>query len=343
MKKNLLTTTALFALLTSTAIADNHTTLSTDVNASTQTGVEVSSDGVDANTNLDADLKLNADTNVGSENEAPIVTTDSNGDTTIDTTIVTSSVTAAMASSTATKMTMSGEAVLASNLLGKQVYTSADADAESVGDINDVVMDQNGNTEWVIVGVGGFLGMGEKEVALSIEQVDWVERDGERVVITNMTKAQLEAAAEFNRDALNDDDKYQPFQFSWTDEGKKRLDMLKSWDWEHSSMMQVAYEDLSADALIGTRVKDPNNDDIGEVGDVLLTEKGEVTAYIVDVGGFLGLGEKPVALSNSRIHIYQDADANLMVRSDFTKAELENSTTYDAEAYKADPDAYIIK
>ncbi|GLQ15938.1 PRC-barrel domain-containing protein [Maritalea porphyrae] len=336
MKKNLLTTTALFALLTSSAIADNNT-VSTDLNSSTQTDVEVSSDNTNASSNLDVE------TSVSSEVETPSIATDSNGDAKIDNAVVTSSVSAAMASSTETKLTMSGQAVLASNLLGKKVYTSADADAKSVGDINDVVMDQNGNAEWVIVGVGGFLGMGEKEVALSIEQVDWVERDGERVVITNMTKAQLEAAAEFNRDALNDDDKYQPFQFSWTEEGKKRLDVLKSWDWEHSNMMQVAYEDLSADALIGTRVKDPNNDDIGEIGDVLLTEKGEVTAYIVDVGGFLGLGEKPVALSNSRIHIYQDADANLMVRSDFTKAELENSTTYDAEAYKADPDAYIIK
>lgn len=338
MINKLLTTTALVTVLTSAAIADSHTSL--DANADLNTSVETIVDTNDANASANTDVNASGN-----------VTVDANGDATkaVDN-LVTNSVNAATAAAASTKLTanevavtMSGQAVLASNLLGKKVYTSTEANAEVVGDINDVVMDQDGNAEWVIIGVGGFLGMGEKEVALSVEQIDWVERDGERVVIAAVTKADLEAAAEFDRDGLMKDEKYTQDNFSWTEEGQKRLDMLKNWDWEHAELKTVAFADISAENLIGTRVYGPDREDLGEVGDVLMSEQGEVTAYIVDVGGFLGLGEKPVALDPSRLHIYQNAEGDLSVRSDFTQEELENGPTYSEAEYKMNAQAIIIK
>lgn len=67
------------------------------------------------------------------------------------------------------------------------------------------------------------------------------------------------------------------------------------WNWEADDMEIVANAELSSEQLIGTRVYGPGLEDVGEISDVLLTQDGQVTAYIVDVGGFLGLGEKPVA------------------------------------------------
>jgi sporulation protein YlmC with PRC-barrel domain len=52
-----------------------------------------------------------------------------------------------------------------SDLTGKDVYG---AENESIGKINDVLVSQNGSVNAVIVGVGGFLGMGEKNVAVDI-------------------------------------------------------------------------------------------------------------------------------------------------------------------------------
>ncbi|WP_313602724.1 PRC-barrel domain-containing protein [Rhizobium sp.] len=52
-----------------------------------------------------------------------------------------------------------------SDLDGKDVYG---AENESIGKINDVLVSQNGSVNAVIVGVGGFLGMGEKNVAVDI-------------------------------------------------------------------------------------------------------------------------------------------------------------------------------
>ncbi len=42
-------------------------------------------------------------------------------------------------------------------------------------------------------------------------------------------------------------------------------------------------------------VYDPSNSKIGEVKDVLVTQDGKISALIVSVGGFLGMGEKDVA------------------------------------------------
>ena len=52
-----------------------------------------------------------------------------------------------------------------------------------------------------------------------------------------------------------------------------------------------------ADELIGTTIRSrPDSDDIGTVRDLIIDENGQVVAVIVGVGGFLGMGEKDVAI-----------------------------------------------
>ncbi|MFC4175430.1 PRC-barrel domain-containing protein [Microvirga sp. GCM10011540] len=51
-----------------------------------------------------------------------------------------------------------------------------------------------------------------------------------------------------------------------------------------------------ASELIGTDVRGANNEDIGEVGDVLIDSSGRARAVVVDIGGFLGIGETHVAI-----------------------------------------------
>ena len=45
-----------------------------------------------------------------------------------------------------------------------------DANAQSIGDINDLVVAEDGSIEAVVIGVGGFLGMGEKSVAVPFDE-----------------------------------------------------------------------------------------------------------------------------------------------------------------------------
>ncbi len=57
--------------------------------------------------------------------------------------------------------------VLASSFIGRTVYESDANDAQSVGKLNDIIISQDGAVVAAVIGVGGFLGVGEKDVAVS--------------------------------------------------------------------------------------------------------------------------------------------------------------------------------
>lgn len=86
------------------------------------------------------------------------------------------------------------DTVLAEDLLGATVYNGAD---ESVGDINDLIIGLDGTVEGVVIGVGGFLGLGEKNVAVEMASLDVVDNDGSPRLVTSASKADLEAADGF--------------------------------------------------------------------------------------------------------------------------------------------------
>jgi sporulation protein YlmC with PRC-barrel domain len=91
--------------------------------------------------------------------------------------------------------------VLASQFMGQTVYTAAN---ENVGEINDLVMNKDlDNNIVAIIGVGGFLGIGEKDVAVPIDQITVVKDENNNMRLTiAASKEQLEAAPAFDRMAL---------------------------------------------------------------------------------------------------------------------------------------------
>jgi len=58
-----------------------------------------------------------------------------------------------------------------SRLMGIDVYG---ADNQKIGDIDEVLVDRQGKIHGLVVGVGGFLGIGQKDVAIPFEQVQWL-------------------------------------------------------------------------------------------------------------------------------------------------------------------------
>ncbi len=63
------------------------------------------------------------------------------------------------------------------------------------------------------------------------------------------------------------------------------------------AFLEVRPQDqFRASKLIGTRVTGANNESIGEINDVLMDQNGRAHAVIIGVGGFLGIGEKDVAI-----------------------------------------------
>ena len=86
--------------------------------------------------------------------------------------------------------------------------------------------------------------------------------------------------------------------------------------------------DVSARALLHESVKNAANEMIGDINDVLIGGDGKITAVIVGVGGFLGMGEKNVALPFDQLTFSKVAGDDLLVTTAATKASLETAPEY---------------
>src|SRR5258705_13754966 len=60
----------------------------------------------------------------------------------------------------------------ASKLMGLDVYNEAN---EKLGDVNELILDKDGKVNAVVIGVGGFLGMGEHDIAVTMDKLKFVE------------------------------------------------------------------------------------------------------------------------------------------------------------------------
>jgi sporulation protein YlmC with PRC-barrel domain len=80
----------------------------------------------------------------------------------------------------------------ASKLLGADIYNEQ---GETVGKLEDFIVASDANVSIAIVGVGGFLGMGERLVAVPASL--FKSNDQGQTVLPNATKDQLEALPEF--------------------------------------------------------------------------------------------------------------------------------------------------
>ncbi|MEO0728912.1 MAG: PRC-barrel domain-containing protein [Pseudomonadota bacterium] len=83
------------------------------------------------------------------------------------------------------------QGVHVSKLMGASILNARN---ESIGDVNDIVLGDGGEVDRVIVGVGGFLGLGERDVALKLRELNVMkDRDGDIRIMTQLSKKELEA------------------------------------------------------------------------------------------------------------------------------------------------------
>jgi sporulation protein YlmC with PRC-barrel domain len=88
----------------------------------------------------------------------------------------------------------------------------------------------------------------------------------------------------------------------------------------------IQTDEIRASKMIGSAVYDVQNRDIGKVADVILNKDGKVDAIVVDVGSFLGMGGKDVAVLPSDIK----SDNNRLTL-DRTKEQLQQMASYNLE------------
>lgn len=94
------------------------------------------------------------------------------------------------------QITMQSEnTILADDLIGSNVYSDA---GEKIGDVEDLIVNLDGTVEGVVIGVGGFLGMGEKWVAVKMDSLSTMtDESGTLRLVSSATKTDLEAAEAF--------------------------------------------------------------------------------------------------------------------------------------------------
>jgi sporulation protein YlmC with PRC-barrel domain len=79
----------------------------------------------------------------------------------------------------------------------------------------------------------------------------------------------------------------------------------------------------------GTDVIGSNNEKIGDVTDLLIDQNGRIVAYIVGVGGFLGIGQKDVALAPVAFQVQPASDREeLKLKLAMTRDELKNAPEF---------------
>jgi hypothetical protein len=105
-------------------------------------------------------------------------------------------------------------------------------------------------------------------------------------------------------------------------------------------LVQDANTVLAKQDLIGQTVYAPDKAKIGSISDLILSKDGKtVEGFVIGVGGFLGIGEKSVALKMDRLKMTSGADGTMQLAMDMTKDELGNTPSFksrrDQDAEKA--------
>jgi sporulation protein YlmC with PRC-barrel domain len=107
----------------------------------------------------------------------------------------------------------------------------------------------------------------------------------------------------------------QPGASSSSTAGQSSSSMGQSSAMSGQFMTKMETNQIMASDLIGTRVVSANNESIGDINDVIVDRNGQVMAAVVGVGGFLGIGEKDVAVPFKSLEFMSSQQAQAMDNS----------------------------
>lgn len=90
---------------------------------------------------------------------------------------------------------------------------------------------------------------------------------------------------------------------------------------DHSKHIRLSSEELTESELEDATIYGPDDEKVGSVSHV--HGAGPAAQVIIDVGGFLGIGAKPVAVMASELDFMRDEDGDVHAVTTWTKDELE--------------------
>ncbi|QFT58981.1 preprotein translocase subunit SecG [Sulfitobacter sp. THAF37] len=315
----------------------------------------------------------------------------------------------------------------ASDLIGMRIYNSenevdasqtvadgAETEWDDIGEINDIIVASDGSVRAVILGVGGFLGIGERDVAISMDDITVLTEDGDmgdRFLVVSTTKEALESMPEFDRDmddameqnaenaaenteqmaenaaeeteqtaenaaenteqmaenaaeeteqaAENAAENTEQMAENAAEETEQAAEnaaenteqmaedagdsMEQTADNAAAEMTRPEYEvegyqnaevaeveALTSEEINGSYVYGANDETVGEIDNLMVGDDGKLTGAVINVGGFLGIGEKPVLVEFDKIQVMKNADgSDYRFYIDSTEERLEALPEYE--------------
>lgn len=238
-------------------------------------------------------------------------------------------------------------------LIGRNIKN---ADGETIGEIKSIYINKDGKVDSVMVGVGGFLGVGDREVRIAWSDLK-ITDNGEKVMV-NMTKDELKAKPEYRY--RNESWRGQVFTDTgpWT---ARPSDTARTADAPRPANDQLAQTtrppadrstdkpsdrpnlaattstgdfnaagEMSGNALIGATVRNEKREAVGKIEDVYVDNSGAIKTVVVAVGGFLGVGAKDVAVKWSDLKFSRD-DRSIVIMTSWTKESLKAMPDYKYE------------
>lgn len=192
---------------------------------------------------------------------------------------------------------MSAARLLMSDIYTANVYDNSD---NKIGDVSDLVISKDGDITTAVIGVGGFLGAGQKDIATPFKELKITSRNGKEWLVLNRTKDQLKSMPA-----------YEPTGRSAASSGSS----LSTSNWLASDMYKASVYDNSENKL-------------GDVTDLVMDTNGKIVTAVIGVGGVLGAGQKDVAVPFKDMKITARNGKERIVL-DRTKDDLKNAPGYD--------------
>lgn len=271
--------------------------------------------------------------------------------------------------------------IRASQFIGKRIYASetemdegttvragTEKEWDDIGEINDVIFAEDGSIKAVVLGIGGFIGIGEKDVAVQMDKIRFVSEEGESgeyFLVVKTNKETLESAPELQwgteqqaamenkssdaegktveaqkaemknseketeKTAMNDERSNRDrVTTSAVENGSERIPLVRP-DVARDGYQEAKIEELTAENFLGARVYGANEESVGEVENLIFDDNGQIREVVLDIGGFLGMGEHRIAVTYDEIKVLRDADwGNVRVYIDSTQSALENQPEY---------------
>ena len=256
--------------------------------------------------------------------------------------------------------TMQGSAGTTDMRAARMVDADERQNLEEIGDVRDVLIDNEGTIRGVIVGIG------EREVALGLDQLTFA-RDADDpdslMVLAQVDAQMLEEAPEFDREAFEnrmaasdsmmgedrdtadatmteqqmaerDRDRDEtmaesrPAHDAGEEQWRQGREMFTAPDFQREGFQRAEADAFSVDQLLSANVYDVNDDNVGNVQDVMAGSNDELEYVVIDVGGFLGIGAHTVAIGLDEVTILHDGNDSLRLYVDVNEDVLRNMPEY---------------